>query len=159
MGKGRVDRQRRSARVVSAYPAPSGTVSSNASVGTTLRQTPLRQRALNNGPNRLAERATRVWSSITALLPLVSGRVLAPLPLFLGVTFLYSGIQKLTDPQFFNPLASGYIGRQILAFAHCSPISRLLLSSSLIICSCRRWGQMWDQEQPGALICFGRSQG
>jgi thiosulfate dehydrogenase [quinone] large subunit len=69
-----------------------------------------------------------MWSSIAAFLPLVSGWVLAPLRLFLGVTFLYAGIQKLTDPQFFNPHASGYIGRQILAFAHGSPIRGLLLS-------------------------------
>ena len=61
-------------------------------------------------------------------MPLVSGRVLAPLRLFLGMTFLYAGIQKLTDPQFFNPHAAGYIGRQILAFAHGSPIKGVLLS-------------------------------
>jgi thiosulfate dehydrogenase (quinone) large subunit len=57
--------------------------------------------------------------------------VLAPLRLFLGVTFVYAGIQKLTDPQFFRPTAPGYIGRQIQSFAHGSPISGLLLHLAL----------------------------
>jgi thiosulfate dehydrogenase (quinone) large subunit len=56
-----------------------------------------------------------------------SERVLIPLRLFLGITFLYAGIQKLTDPQFFNPSATGFIGRQIMAFAHGSPIHNILL--------------------------------
>ena len=41
-----------------------------------------------------------------------SERVLLPLRLFLGITFLYAGIQKLTDPQFFNPSATGFIGKR-----------------------------------------------
>ena len=45
------------------------------------------------------------------------GWVLLPLRLFLGVTFVYAGIQKLTDPQFFQPNAAGYIGHQIAGFA------------------------------------------
>ena len=53
---------------------------------------------------------------------------LLPLRLFLGVTFVYAGIQKLTDPQFFNPRAIGYIGKQIIGFAHRSPIHTLLIS-------------------------------
>jgi thiosulfate dehydrogenase (quinone) large subunit len=60
-----------------------------------------------------------------------SERVLLPLRLFLGITFLYAGIQKLTDPQFFNPSATGFIGRQILAFAHGSPIHSILLHVAL----------------------------
>lgn len=54
-----------------------------------------------------------------------------PLRLFLGVTFVYAGIQKLTDPQFFAPSAPGYIGRQITAFAAGSPIRPLLLNLAL----------------------------
>jgi thiosulfate dehydrogenase (quinone) large subunit len=57
----------------------------------------------------------------------ISERVLLPLRVFLGITFLYAGIQKLTDPQFFNPSATGFIGRQIMAFAHGSPIHSVLL--------------------------------
>lgn len=58
-------------------------------------------------------------------------RILLPLRLFLGVTFVYAGIQKLTDPQFFNPKATGYIGRQILAFATNTPLHSLLLHVAL----------------------------
>jgi thiosulfate dehydrogenase (quinone) large subunit len=60
-----------------------------------------------------------------------SKRVLLPLRLFLGITFLYAGIQKVTDPQFFNPSATGFIGKQILAFAHGSPIHSILLHVAL----------------------------
>ena len=60
-----------------------------------------------------------------------SKRVLLPLRLFLGITFVYAGIQKLTDPQFFNPTATGFIGKQILAFAHGSPIHSILLHVAL----------------------------
>ncbi|GAC1449488.1 MAG: hypothetical protein PVSMB4_07670 [Ktedonobacterales bacterium] len=59
------------------------------------------------------------------------GWVLLPLRLFLGVTFLYAGVQKLTDPQFFRPSAPGYIGLQIQAFAHGTPIGGLLLHGVL----------------------------
>jgi thiosulfate dehydrogenase [quinone] large subunit len=60
-----------------------------------------------------------------------SERVLLPLRLFLGITFVYAGIQKLTDPQFFNPSAAGFIGKQIIAFAHGSPIHNVLLHIAL----------------------------
>lgn len=48
--------------------------------------------------------------------------VLLPLRLFLGITFFYAGIQKILDPQFFNPRATGFIGRQIIGFANGSPL-------------------------------------
>jgi len=51
-----------------------------------------------------------------------------PLRLFLGITFIYAGIQKITDTQFFQTSAPGYIGRQIGRFALGSPIHDLLLS-------------------------------
>ena len=57
--------------------------------------------------------------------------VLVPLRLFLGVTFIYAGVQKLTDPQFFNPAARGYIGRQIAGFATGSPLHGFLLNVAL----------------------------
>ncbi len=53
---------------------------------------------------------------------------LLPLRLFLGVTFIYAGIQKILDPQFFQASAPGYIGRQISRFAIGSPIGGLLTS-------------------------------
>ena len=54
--------------------------------------------------------------------------MLLPLRLFLGITFVYAGIQKIMDPQFFQTSASGYIGRQITRFAVGSPIHSLLTS-------------------------------
>lgn len=50
-----------------------------------------------------------------------------PLRLFLGITFVYAGIQKITDPQFFNPKAIGYIGKQLARFSVGSPIGGLLV--------------------------------
>ena len=57
-----------------------------------------------------------------------TGWIVVPLRLFLGVTFLYAGIQKLTDPQYFNPQARGYIGHQIAAFATGSPLRSFLIN-------------------------------
>lgn len=54
-----------------------------------------------------------------------------PLRLFLGVTFLYAGIQKLTDPGFFRLHSATYIGTQISAFAHHSPIGGFLTAVAL----------------------------
>jgi thiosulfate dehydrogenase [quinone] large subunit len=54
-----------------------------------------------------------------------------PLRLFMGVTFLYAGMQKLADPQYFNPAARGSIGHQIAAFATASPLRGFLLGVAL----------------------------
>jgi thiosulfate dehydrogenase (quinone) large subunit len=59
--------------------------------------------------------------------PSLSPWILLPLRLFLGITFIYAGIQKFTDPQFFYPNTAGFIGKQMLAFAHGSPIGGFLL--------------------------------
>lgn len=48
--------------------------------------------------------------------------------LFLGITFIYAGIQKFTDPQYFNPAAPGYIGKQVAAMAIGSPLHGFLLT-------------------------------
>lgn len=61
----------------------------------------------------------------------ISKWILLPLRLFLGVTFIYAGIQKLTDPQFFSPSAHGYIGKQIEGFANGSPLHSFLLNVAL----------------------------
>lgn len=44
-----------------------------------------------------------------------------PLRLFLGVTFVYAGIQKLSDPGFLHPGAPTYIGAQLRGFANGTP--------------------------------------
>jgi thiosulfate dehydrogenase (quinone) large subunit len=45
---------------------------------------------------------------------------------FLGATFLYAGIQKLADPNFLHAGSLDFIGAQLKAFAHGSPIVGLL---------------------------------
>ncbi|MGE5333524.1 MAG: TQO small subunit DoxD [Nitrososphaerota archaeon] len=81
------------------------------------------------------------WKPAT-LAPLM----LAPLRLFLGITFAYAGIQKLTDPQFFAPNTTGYIGRQITAFAAGSPLRAPLLQVALphamLFGSLVAWGEL-----------------
>src|SRR5713226_2257686 len=58
----------------------------------------------------------------------ILGWAVLPLRLFLGITFIYAGIQKLTDPQYFHPSAARYIGNQIAAFASGSPMHGFLVN-------------------------------
>jgi thiosulfate dehydrogenase [quinone] large subunit len=51
--------------------------------------------------------------------------------LFLGITFVYAGVQKLTDPQFFRKATPGYIGNQLIGFAHGSPLHDILIKTAL----------------------------
>jgi thiosulfate dehydrogenase [quinone] large subunit len=51
---------------------------------------------------------------------------LFPLRLFLGGTFVYAGIQKLSDPGFLHPGAPTYIGTQLRGFANGTPGGFLL---------------------------------
>jgi thiosulfate dehydrogenase [quinone] large subunit len=51
---------------------------------------------------------------------------LFPLRVFLGVTFVYAGIQKLSDPGFLHPGAPTYIGTQLEGFANGTPGGFLL---------------------------------
>jgi thiosulfate dehydrogenase [quinone] large subunit len=55
-----------------------------------------------------------------------SGWALLPLRGFLGVTFIYAGIQKLADPRFFDSADPTSINAQLSAFANNSPIGGLL---------------------------------
>lgn len=57
----------------------------------------------------------------------IPGYAILPLRLFLGVTFVYAGLQKLSDPGFLRPGAPTYIGAQLLSFSHNSPIRFFLL--------------------------------
>jgi thiosulfate dehydrogenase [quinone] large subunit len=47
----------------------------------------------------------------------------------MGVTFLYAGIQHLTDPSYFDPSKPGYIGNLISHYAVGSPIHDFLLGA------------------------------
>jgi thiosulfate dehydrogenase (quinone) large subunit len=48
---------------------------------------------------------------------------------FLGVTFLYAGVQKFADPNFLHSGTPDYIGSQLLVFQRGSPIHALLAVS------------------------------
>lgn len=49
-----------------------------------------------------------------------------PLRLFLGATFAYAGLQKISDPGFLQAGSSTYIGTQLQGFAAHSPIGFLI---------------------------------
>lgn len=55
----------------------------------------------------------------------IPGCVIWPLRGFLGITFMYAALQKIADPGFLSPGSRTYIGSQILAFSHQSPIALL----------------------------------
>lgn len=63
--------------------------------------------------------------------PLEPGAALLPLRLFLGVTFVYAGVQKLSDPSFLHPGAPTYIGTQLHGFAQGTPGGFLLRAFAL----------------------------
>jgi thiosulfate dehydrogenase [quinone] large subunit len=54
------------------------------------------------------------------------GWYLLPLRLFLGVTFLFAGLQKLANPNFFRVSSPGSIHAQMVGATHTSPIGSLL---------------------------------
>jgi thiosulfate dehydrogenase [quinone] large subunit len=54
------------------------------------------------------------------------GWYLVPLRLFLGVTFLYAGLQKLANPDFFHDSSPISIHSQLVAATHASPIHALI---------------------------------
>ena len=49
-----------------------------------------------------------------------------PLRMFLGATFAYAALQKISDPGFLQPGASTYIGTQLQGFSTHSPIGFLI---------------------------------
>src|SRR5438132_9401454 len=54
------------------------------------------------------------------------GWAILPLRLFLGVSFLAAGFDKLSDPAFLDPSARDYIGQQIARFAPGTPLEGFL---------------------------------
>ena len=54
------------------------------------------------------------------------GRLMLPLRLFLGVTFVYAGLVKLLDPAFLDPTAPGSLVAQLHAFQRASPLAPLI---------------------------------
>src|SRR5712691_524005 len=59
------------------------------------------------------------------------GMALLPLRVFLGATFVYGGIQKLSDPGFLHPGAPTYIGTQLHGFADGTPGGFILRTFAL----------------------------
>ena len=59
------------------------------------------------------------------------GMALLPLRLFLGATFVYGGLQKLSDPGYLHPGAPTYIGTQLHNFANGTPGGFLLRTFAL----------------------------
>src|SRR5213592_4491595 len=54
---------------------------------------------------------------------------------FLGVTFLFAGIQKFLDPNFLRPGGGDYIGTQLAGFANgtpAAPVMRILAQVPLL---------------------------
>jgi thiosulfate dehydrogenase [quinone] large subunit len=65
-------------------------------------------------------------------LPLVDPAVaLVPLRAFLGATFVYAGVQKLSDPGFLHPGSPSYIGDQLRGFSQGTPGGVLLRTFAL----------------------------
>jgi len=56
----------------------------------------------------------------------VPALALLPLRVFLGVTFVYAGLDKLLDPNFFNPESPGSIQAQFIVFERVSPLAPLI---------------------------------
>jgi thiosulfate dehydrogenase [quinone] large subunit len=77
----------------------------------------------------LARRRRKVRSSALdkATSGLVPLSLVWPLRLFMGFTFVYAGLQHLTDPSYFDPSKAGYIGHLISQYAIGSPIHDFLL--------------------------------
>jgi len=63
--------------------------------------------------------------------PVSPAPALLPLRLFLGLTFVYAGIQKLSDPGFLHAGAPTYIGTQLHGFAAGTPGGFLLRAFAL----------------------------
>ena len=66
-------------------------------------------------------------SGKNAQLTFLSTNVILPLRIFMGATFLYAGLQHLTDPSYFDPSKPGYIGHLVAQYAVGSPIHDFLL--------------------------------
>lgn len=60
-------------------------------------------------------------------LGILPATMLLPLRIFMGATFLYAGIQHLTDPSYFDPSKPGYIGHLVVQYAVGSPLHDFLV--------------------------------
>jgi thiosulfate dehydrogenase [quinone] large subunit len=61
----------------------------------------------------------------------IAAWAILPLRGFLGITFVYAGLQKITDPQFFNDTSHQSIKYQLEIFSHSSPLRWLLVNLAI----------------------------
>ncbi len=99
------------------------------------------QRSQPQRPNQPADR----WFAYGTL----------PLRLFLGATFVYAGLQKISDPGFLQPGASTYIGTQLQSFAAHSPIGFLIQVFALPVPQLAGIGVIAVELAIGALVLLG----
>jgi len=89
----------------------------------------------------------------------VSDRWLAygtvPLRMFLGLTFVYAGLQKIADPGFLQPGSATYIGAQLQGFAAHSPIGFLLDVFALPVPQLTGIGVIVTELAVGGLVLAG----
>lgn len=78
-----------------------------------------------------------------------------PLRFFLGATFVYAGLQKISDPGFLQPGASTYIGTQLQGFVAHSPIGFLISLFALPVPQLTGLGVIAAELVIGALAIFG----
>ncbi|MHB8589267.1 MAG: TQO small subunit DoxD [Candidatus Dormibacteraceae bacterium] len=78
-----------------------------------------------------------------------------PLRLFLGATFAYAGLQKISDPGFLQPGAPTYIGTQLQSFAAHSPIGLLIQIFALPVPQLAGIGVIAVELAIGALVLLG----
>lgn len=78
-----------------------------------------------------------------------------PLRMFLGLTFLYAGLQKISDPGFLQPGASTYIGTQLQGFSAHSPIGFLIDVFALPVPQLTGVGVIGVELAIGALVLLG----
>jgi thiosulfate dehydrogenase (quinone) large subunit len=78
-----------------------------------------------------------------------------PLRLFLGLTFVYAGLQKISDPGFLQPGSTTYIGTQLQSFATHSPIGFLLDWLALPVPQLAGIGVIVTELVIGALVILG----
>lgn len=78
-----------------------------------------------------------------------------PLRFFLGATFVYAGLQKISDPGFLQAGSSTYIGTQLQGFAAHSPIGFVVQLFALPVPQLTGIGVIAAELLIGALTVFG----
>jgi len=80
---------------------------------------------------------------------------LMPLRVFLGGTFVYAGVQKLSDPGFLHPGAPTYIGTQLEGFANGTPGGFILRAFAIPIPEVAGVGVALTEILIGLLVLVG----